>query len=660
MEQLLDTTAIQGASFSADESRLLFSSNRTGIWNAYTIPVAGGPWTMVTKSTSDSTYAVSFFPHDNRVLLTRDQGGNELNHLYVLAEDGSERDLTPGDRLRAQFGGWTPDGSAFYVISNERDPRFFDIYRYDARTYARTMFFENTDGYLPAEVSGDGNWVALSRVTTTNDSDVYLWNASSKATRHITKHSGSAIYQPAGFDRASKYLYFVTDAAGEFQSLNRYSLSGGTTDVVHSAQWDVVSSTFSHNGKYRATIVNADGRPVVSVVDEATGAQVLLPSVPNAGVTFVRFARSETKAALLVSGDRSPSNLYVLDVATRKLTKLTDSLSPRIDAGDLVDGQVVRFTARDGTTIPNVLWKPHQATAARRAPALVWVHGGPGGQTVPEYSPVIQYLVNHGYVVLGINNRGSSGYGKTFFAADDKRHGREPLWDCVDAKKYLQSLEYVDPERIGIIGGSYGGYMVLAALAFQPDEFQVGVDIFGVSNWIRTLESMPSWWEAQRTALYAEMGDPVKDRRMLEEVSPLLHADRIRRPLIVLQGANDPRVLKVESDEVVAAVKENGVTSEYGVPRVPRRGAWLHEEGEPDSRVHRRAPVSGSAPEGSALTTPCPSTPRARAAPAWQARAQVAVCASRSPARRPAPAREASPPRIWRRQASGRSAGRIG
>jgi dipeptidyl aminopeptidase/acylaminoacyl peptidase len=209
------------------------------------------------------------------------------------------------------------------------------------------------------------------------------------------------------------------------------------------------------------------------------------------------------------------------------------------------------------------LWKPHQATPTTKAPALVYVHGGPGGQTTPAYNALVQFLANHGYVVLGINNRGSSGYGKTFFAADDKKHGREPLWDCVDGKTYLQTLSYVDPDRIGIIGGSYGGYMVLAALAFQPDEFKTGVDLFGVANWIRTLESIPPYWEAQRKALYAELGDPVADRKMLEEVSPLLHANLIRKPLIVLQGANDPRVLKVESDEIVAAVKKNGVPVEY-------------------------------------------------------------------------------------------------
>ena len=248
-----------------------------------------------------------------------------------------------------------------------------------------------------------------------------------------------------------------------------------------------------------------------------------------------------------------------------KTKRLTSSLNTEIDAADLVNSEVVRFKARDGMAIPNILYKPHQATSTSKAPALVWVHGGPGGQTTSAYSSVIQYLVNNGYVVLGINNRGSSGYGKTFFTADDRKHGREPLWDCVDAKKYLASLPYVDSNRIGIIGGSYGGYMVLAALAFQPDVFDVGVDLFGVSNWVRTLESIPAWWEAQRKALYAEIGDLKTDAQMLRDVSPVFHADKIRKPLLVLQGANDPRVIKPESDDIVAAVKKNGVPVEYVV-----------------------------------------------------------------------------------------------
>jgi dipeptidyl aminopeptidase/acylaminoacyl peptidase len=215
--------------------------------------------------------------------------------------------------------------------------------------------------------------------------------------------------------------------------------------------------------------------------------------------------------------------------------------------------------------VPAILYKPKQASSTAKVPALVLVHGGPGGQARRGYKAQVQFLVNHGYAVLDVNNRGSSGYGKTFFVADDRKHGREPLWDVVEAKKYLQSLGWVDEAKIGVMGGSYGGYMVLAALAFKPEEFAVGVDIFGVSNWVRTLQSIPPYWESFRKSLYKEIGDPNTQLEMLKETSPLFHADKIRRPLIVLQGANDPRVIKPESDEIVEAVKKSGVPVEYVV-----------------------------------------------------------------------------------------------
>ena len=564
IEQFLDTTAISGASFSPDESRILFSSNKTGIWNLYTVPVTGGEWTPITKSTTDSTYAVSFFPKDERILFTRDQGGNELNHLYVLTKDGQQRDLTPGAKLKASFAGWAPDGSAFFVSSNERDARYFDIYRYNAATYERTLLYKNEQGYFPSFVSDDGKWVALTRISTTNDTDVYLWNADTNTITHVSPHNGESQFVPAAFDRVSKHLYYLTNDGSEFMRVRRYALAEARHEDVEKADWDITFTYFSYRGRYRVTGVNQDGRTVISVVETASGRPVSLPTIPKGGVSGVSIARSETKLAFYVNADRSPNDLHVLQLGSgSKPTKLTSSLNPEIDPADLVDTEVVRFKARDGMTIPNILWKPHQATAANKAPALVFVHGGPGGQTGSGYSGMIQYYVNHGYVILGINNRGSSGYGKTFFAADDRKHGKEPLRDCVDAKKYLASLPYVDANRIGIMGGSYGGYMVLAALAFEPDVFDVGVDIFGVSNWLRTLGAIPAWWEAQRKALYAEMGDPVADEKMLYEVSPVFHAAKIRKPLIVLQGANDPRVLKAESDDIVAVVKKSGVPVEY-------------------------------------------------------------------------------------------------
>jgi dipeptidyl aminopeptidase/acylaminoacyl peptidase len=566
IEQFLDTTAMGGASFSADESRILFSSNKTGIWNLYTVPVAGGEWTPITKSTTESTYAVSFFHKDDRILFTRDQGGNELNHLYVLTKDGQERDLTPGAKLKASFAGWAGDGSAFFVSTNERDVRFFDIYRYDAATYERRLLYRNDQGYIPDDVSDDGKWVALTRPNTTNDSDVYVWNADTKALTQISAHKGESQFSPATFDRASQHLYYLTNDGSEFTRLRRYQLADGKHEDVEKADWDIVFTSFSQRGRYRVTGVNQDGRTVITVLDTTSGKPVPLPTIPNGAVSSISIGRSETRMAFYLNGDRSPNDLHVVELGSAgKPVKLTSSLSPQIDPADLVDTQVVRFQSRDGLTIPNILWKPHQATASSKSPALVFVHGGPGGQTGSGYSGMIQYYVNHGYVVLGINNRGSSGYGKTFYAADDKKHGREPLRDCVDAKKYLATLPYVDANRIGIMGGSYGGYMVLAALAFEPEVFDAGVDIFGVSNWLRTLASMPAWWEAQRKALYAELGDPVADGQMLHDISPVFFAAKIRRPLIVLQGANDPRVVKAESDDIVASVRKSGVPVDYMV-----------------------------------------------------------------------------------------------
>ena len=181
------------------------------------------------------------------------------------------------------------------------------------------------------------------------------------------------------------------------------------------------------------------------------------------------------------------------------------------------------------------------------------------------YSEVTQALVNHGYVVFAINNRGSSGYGKTFYAMDDRKHGEADLGDVVASKRMLIETGYVDSARIGIMGGSYGGYMTLAALTLQPDAFKVGVDLFGISNWSRTLTNIPAWWGSSKDRLYAEMGDPKADSARLRRISPIFHADRIKAPLMVLQGAKDPRVLQVESDEIVAAARRNGVPVEYVV-----------------------------------------------------------------------------------------------
>ena len=565
IEDFIDTTGVAGASFSPDESQILFSSNKTGIWNAYTMPASGGEWTPVTTSTTDNTYSEAWFPADDRKLVTRDQGGNELNHLYVIDADGSEKDLTPGDKLKAQFIDFSPDGAAFYVTTNERDPKYFDLYRYDAKSYKRERLYENKEGYDISAISPDERWLALSKTRTTVDNNLYLYDRQKKKTIDLTAHTGNASYSAETFSPDSANLLYSSDEGSEFKRLRRYVLADGKHEDVQSAPWDIVYARYSQTGKYLVVATNVDGSTEVAITEAATGKPLALPNLPAGEIRGVSIARSENRMAFYVNGDRQPSELYTLTFGEPEAKRLTTSLSPKIESDELVDSSVVRFKSFDGMEIPNILWKPHQATADSKLPAIVMVHGGPGGQTTRGYNTIAQFLANNGYVVLGINNRGSSGYGKTFFAADDQKHGHEPLQDCVEAKKYLQSLDYVDGQRIGIMGGSYGGYMTLAALAFQPEEFKVGVDLFGVSNWLRTLESIPPYWESFREALYQEIGNPKTQHDMLVAISPVFHADKITKPLMVLQGKNDPRVILAESDDIVAAVRKNNVPVEYVV-----------------------------------------------------------------------------------------------
>jgi dipeptidyl aminopeptidase/acylaminoacyl peptidase len=561
-EQLLKTTSLSGASFSADEKSVAYSSDESGVFNVYTVPASGGKARALTKN-KDSSFVVAYFPKDDRVLYTHDRGGDENNHLYVL-DGGKERDLTPG-KLKAQFGGFSHDLAGLYVLTNERDAKFFDVYRYDAKTYERTLIYKDEAGYDFAAVSNDGKWLAFAKSDTTANSNMYVYSVDKGKLELLSKHTGTAQYEAQAFDVDSRWLYFTTNDGGEFLRARRYELATGKTEDVQKADWDITSLSLTYGNKYSITLINMDGHTLINVVELSTHRSIDLPKLPDGDITNVVAARSETKLALFFRSDRRPADLYVWDIPTNQLTRLTDTLAKEVDPEDLVDSKVVRFKSFDGMEIPNIFYKPHQASAEHKAPALVYVHGGPGGQTRAGYDALIQYLANHGYVILGINNRGSSGYGKTFYTADDRKHGHEPLEDCVYGKKYLQSLDYVDPQRIGILGGSYGGYMVLAALAFKPDEFTVGVDLFGVANWVRVLKSIPPYWESFRLALYAEIGDPEKDEAMLKEISPLFHIEKIKKPLLVLQGHNDPRVLQIESDEVVAGVKKNHVPVEYVV-----------------------------------------------------------------------------------------------
>jgi len=564
IKDFLSTTHFSGASFSPDGTRILVSGDQSGIFNACALPVDGGDPVPLTHSTDDAIYALGYFPDDERFLITRDEGGDELNHIHVQSPEGGSRDLTPGDGLKAVFYGWAQDDTVFFIGTNERDQRFFDVYAYDAESYEREMIFRNEDGYNYAAASPDGRYLALSMTNSNADSDIFLYDRQKPHLRLLTPHDGDIQCDPQTFSKDGQFLYFLTDCDSEFMHLVRYDLASDTREIVLKDNWDLQYAYFSKHGKYLVVSVNRDARAEVRLYDATSMEPVEAPKVADAGITAVRISRDERRIAFYASSSRMPGDLFYYDLSGGKPRQLTRSLNAKIDPDDLVDGTVARFASFDGVEVPGILYRPHAAGETNKVPALVWVHGGPGGQSRVGYDALIQYLVNHGYAVYAINNRGSSGYGKTFFHLDDRRHGTDDLDDCVESKRLLAATGFVDPSRIGIMGGSYGGYMTLAALTFRPDAFGAGVDLFGISNWERTLNSIPPWWESFRAYLEKEMG-PFDDSEFFRAKSPLFHAENIVRPLMVLQGANDPRVLKVESDEIVEKVRENEVPVEYVV-----------------------------------------------------------------------------------------------
>ena len=566
IEQFYKSTQVGGGSFSSDDSKLLVSSNESGIYNSYEIDIASGQKKALTHSTQESIFANDYVPGTMNVIYNSDKGGNENDHLFLLKTDGSVKDLTPGEKEKATFIGWSRNNKFLYYTSNKRDPRFFDLYKMDTTAWVPVMMYKNQSGFDVGAISDDERYLALTQPITTSSSNLFLLDQQGSKLKKINTDSVESNNGPLQFSMDNKTLYYSTDEGSEYQYVMKYDIGTANREKFYSANWDVMYLYTSFNEKYRVAGVNEDGRNKLYIFDHKTGAPIDFPKIENGDVQAVSISRTENKMRLTIGDSKSPNNIYVYNFDTKELKQLTNTLTTEINSNDLVSAEVVRYKSFDGTEIPAIYYKPLQANKDNKVPALVWVHGGPGGQSRVGYFSLIQYLVNHGYGILAVNNRGSSGYGKTFFKMDNRNHGDKDLKDCLWGKKYLSGLDYIDTAKIGIIGGSYGGYMTLAALSFHPNEFSAGVDLFGVVNWLRTLKEVPPYWESFKKALYEEIGDPnTADTVRLKQYSPLLHASNITKPLMVLQGANDPRVLKIESDEVVAAVKKNNVPVEYVV-----------------------------------------------------------------------------------------------
>lgn len=562
IEDFFDNVSISGGYFSSDEEKIIFSSNQSGIFNVYEANIQTGKINQLTASNKESFFVRAYVPNSNDFIYSADNGGNEINHLFLKKENDTVVDLTPSENEKSVFYKWSNDNQFLYYLSNKRDSRYFDLYKMKIGQWIPEIVYKNEDNFSLSDISNNEKYLLLSRSITTSENKFYLFDINENKRIEISSLPGS--YSSAGFSNDNKSFFYITDINNEFSYLNKYDIESMESSLIYETEWDVMYSYLSKNEKYRIIGVNEDGKNSVKIIEVDSNLPIKFPSFNNEDISSVSFSESEQKIRLTVGSSKMPSDLFVYDIEAENLKKITNSLNPKIDSKSLVNAQVIRYKSFDGLEIPAIYYKPLSASKNNKVPALVWVHGGPGGQSRMGFNPLIQYLTNNGYAILAVNNRGSSGYGKSFYKMDDKNHGEKDLQDCIWGKKWLQKQEYIDENKIGIIGGSYGGYMTMAAMTFTPDEFMVGVNIFGVTNWIRTLKSIPPFWEASRKALYDELGDPYSsDSIRLKKISPLFHADKVINPVMVLQGSNDPRVLQIESDEIVEELINNDIPVEY-------------------------------------------------------------------------------------------------
>ena len=570
MEDLMDSVSYRGLFISPDGNKILTSSNAGGTYDLVELPLDGSAPRNITDAEDDTNMVVGYFPNDERILYASDQSGNEQFRLYVRSPDGSIRDLAlPG---RTRLIGWKADGSAFFTENNRRDPRVSDVYEVSTSDLSKKQIFKNENLYIPGPVSVDGNLIALAKISDDRSQHLEIYNVKKAEYTAVTAEnmhvwSGgltSATASTLAFSPDSEYLYYTTDKWHEFQYLKRYHIPTGRQEEVVRFDWDITSIQISRDGSAIVVKVNENAKTALHVYDTSSLQRIGGTDFPDAAVSSYDISNDGTQLAYIVRSGRMPGDIFTQDVVSGAPTRLAKSLSEKVKAEDLVLGEVIKFSSHDGLHVPGVIYKPHGVDKHNKAPAVVYIHGGPGGESGITYEPWVQYIVNNGYVLFAVNNRGSSGSGKTFFHMSDQAHGRADLKDIVASKGFLNSLEFVEHHQVAVFGASYGGFLTLAAMTNYPDTFKAGIDVFGVTNWLRTFKMRPPWWDTTWIIREYGLGDN-NDEEYWKALSPLLHASRISRPLLVLQGANDPRVPKVESDELVEKVKANGVPVEYVV-----------------------------------------------------------------------------------------------
>jgi len=553
---------------SPDGRQVVFSSNASGQSNLWRQEIGGTVATQLTRFTDRAVRDVAWSPDGAKLVFTADHDGDEFHQLFVIDANGGEpRRLTDAPQVQHQLATIEPfsrDGRRVLYAGNDRDRTCQDVLLLDLETGDVQRIVATEGLHFPIGFSPDERYVGVTRLNSNTDADLLLVEpgvTDPAQPRLLNPHEGEVKHDPAPWKPDGTAVYAITDSGRDFTGIAEFPVEEGEFRWVESPEWDVEQAVVSADGSTLAWTVNEDGYSRIRARDLLSGDGISVPNVPGGTISALRISPDGHLLAFLLARAAQPTEVVAVDIATGAVHVLTDSTPPALRDITAVEPQLVRFRTHDGRDVPAFLYRPH---GDGPFPVLLSIHGGPEAQERPSYmyGGFYQYLLAQGIGVLAPNVRGSTGYGSTYQKLIHHDWGGDELRDFEHAVKYLHTLSWVDPNRIAVFGGSFGGFATLSCVSRLPKLWAAGVSIVGPSNLVTFVKAVPPTW----LRLMAKwVGDAETERDFLLERSPVTYADDIVAPLFVIQGANDPRVVKSESDQIVERLRARGVDVRYDV-----------------------------------------------------------------------------------------------
>jgi dipeptidyl aminopeptidase/acylaminoacyl peptidase len=561
VRRLLRVRSAYAGRFDLD-GQLVFVADLAGVPQVWAVGDAGWPELLVAPP--DRAQTIDLGPRPGQLLVGADVGGNEHTQLLYVETAGSPwRALTDRPESIYAAGGFSPDGSMVSFAANTRTPRWFDIYVQDLASGEVRRVLEHDSSNRAGPFSPDGRWLIVVRSLSSSHQELWLVNLQGQARPRLLTAPGEAIYDRPEWSPDGRSLYCLSDAGREMAAPARLDVASGQLSFLLQPAFEVDETALDPTGQRLAYTLNRDGQAEIVIRTLASGDETSVGGLPPGALyTYWQHALAWDAAgqqlAISWTGSRASPNVYAYALASAQLRQVTQAGGFGVDVGALTEPEHIQYPSFDERQIPALFYPSPSASGP--APCVIFVHGGPEGQYRPTFQPVVQGLVAAGLAVLAPNVRGSAGYGRTYSHLDDVRLRMDSVADLAYAAHWLRSSGRADPERIAVYGGSYGGFMVLAALTTYPDLWAAGVDLVGIANFVSFLENTGPW---RRHLREAEYGSLERDREFLEQISPINHVEQIRAPLLVIHGANDPRVPIGETEQIVSRLQILGRTVEF-------------------------------------------------------------------------------------------------